>query len=168
MPEPSSLFKTPTVARIYAQQGKFEQARTLYHELLAKDLGDAQLANELAHELGKVELQLAGGTSNLVGERDTLMLTHEAGSLFCSWLLSEGGIENAQLLLGSSPGDLTLRVAGFPHDAPSIVRDISIEREKDSARIPPPVGATYVTASVGLMDSEGTFVSIAHCDMLPI
>lgn len=164
MPEVSGPFNTPTVARIYAQQGKLEQARAIYRQLLAENPSDTELARALA----QVEKQLAQRQTMAPEQGDTLVMAKEGTDLLCSWLLSDDGIRSAQLLLGPAPGELTLRLVGFPRDPDSSVRDIGIDREKGSARVPPPPGASFVAASVGLMDSEGTFVSVAHCDMVPV
>lgn len=163
MPEHNAHFKTLTVARIYAEQGKLDQARKIYRQLLAESPADADLARDLA----TLEREIEARAATALQGSDIVELAWQGRDLLCRWQVSAKGMEGAQALLGQAPGDLTLRIVGFPRDAESSVHDLSVDSEYGTALIPPPRGASYVAASVGLMDSEGIFASIAHCDMLP-
>lgn len=162
---------TPTIARIYAQQGKLDQSAEVYRQLIASTPESDPLAATLAAELEAVEQRLAREGKAPPQELDSLSVetSSEGGRkrLRCRWRVSEAGCRRAQLVIGGE-GQLTLRLAGFPTHGEVATRDTSLERTEGALLVSPPAGATLVTASIGLLDEDGNFASVAHCDMVQL
>ncbi len=162
---------TPTIARIYAQQGKLDQSAEVYRQLLASTSEDDPIAAALATELAAVEQRRQHEAAAPPQELDSLSVetSTEGGrkGLRCRWCISEAGKERARLVIGCD-GQLTLRLAGFPAHGEVATRDTSLEQLEGAILVSPPAGATLVTSSVGLLDEDGNFASIAHCDMVKL
>lgn len=154
---------TPTIARIYAQQGKLPQSRDIYRRLLEATPDDPALTAELA----TVEARLSAQGEEPEPELDSLTVELSKQRLRCRWRVSDEGHVRARLVLGGD-GQLTLRLAGFPADPEVATRDTSLDAASGSLQLSPPPGCSLVTAAIGLLDEDGTFVSIAHCDMVQL
>ena len=161
---------TLTIARIYAQQGKLGQSVEVYERLRAAAPEDTSLAEELAEVKRRLAAEAnapAPDLDSLAVERADEAEASEKPRLRCRWRVSDAGGQRARLVLGSD-GQLTLRVAGFPADSDAATRDTTIDSFDGSLLVSPPPGASLVAASVGLLDDEGNFASIAHCDMVQL
>jgi tetratricopeptide (TPR) repeat protein len=154
---------TQTIARIYVQQGKLEQAEAIYVQLLELSPGDAQLEKELAEV--KKKRQESPASPSL--QKEGLELSKSAETLQCRWTVTTRGVARARLVLGCD-GQLTLRVAGFPADPEVATKDMVLDKLSGSLAFASPPGSSLVTASIGLLDAEGVFASIVHCDMVEL
>lgn len=154
---------TATVARLYMEQGKLDQAEGLYRRLLRDRPDDERLKAGLAEVQRRREGQLDQSGS---GDRVTLELD-PAGAVRCRWHITEEGQASARLVLGES-GRLVLRVVAFPIRPNSTPADTDLDAPTGEATVEPPRGASLVGAAVGLLGSDGGFVSITHCPPLSI
>jgi hypothetical protein len=161
----SDPFVTPTVARIYAQQGRLTEAKVIYQKLLA----DAPNDHALRRELDELERKLAAGPADAPSHTDQVTIEPLGEEqLRCRWTITAQGADRARMVLGSAEGILNLRVVGFPLDPELGIRDTALTDSRGVITVPPPAGADLVAASVGLLSGDGTFVSIAHCDMVDL
>lgn len=157
---------TQTIARIYVQQGKLDQAIAVYEHLLEAHPHDEALIRELAVVRGKVDAQ---GDLPLP-DLDALMVDRTDDippKIRCRWRISEDGGGRARLVLGAD-GQLTLRLSGFPENAAGKPDDIAIDTHDGTLIIAPPAGAILLTAAIGLLDDDGNFASVAHCDLVQL
>jgi tetratricopeptide (TPR) repeat protein len=79
---------TQTIARIYGQQGKLEQAEAIYVQLLELSPGDAQLEKELAEV--KKKRQESPASPSL--QKEGLELSKSAETLQCRWTVTTRGV----------------------------------------------------------------------------
>jgi hypothetical protein len=162
---------TPTIARIYAQQGKLSQSAEVYQQLLKSTAADDPLAATLSSELSAVQRRLQSEQAAPPQELDSLSVetaTEASGKrLRCRFCISDAGTKRARLVIGGE-GQLTLRVAGFPAHGEVATRDTSLDQSEGTVLVSPPAGASLVTAAIGLLDEDGNFASIAHCDMVQL
>ena len=162
---PLDPFATPTVARIYAQQGRFDEALKIYRQLVRQRPGDPTLSSAMA-EL-EARMEQAPQTATMPLDRVDLEL-RAADRLRCQWAISPAGQERAQLVLGAEEGLLTLRLAGFPEPDEAASSDLTLDEPQGHRTLTPAPGTKLLVAAVGLLGSDGTFVSIAHSDMLKL
>jgi hypothetical protein len=145
---------TATVAWLYMEQGKLDQAEQLYRRLQAEDPDDPRPQRGLAEVQRRRQSQLAGSGDQLTLERC-------AGGLRCRWLVTEEGRARAELVLGRQ-GSLVLRVVAFPIDPSVPPGDTLLAGPSGEIQVQPPAGASVVGAAVGLRGESGDFVSITH------
>lgn len=160
------LFATATIASIYVQQGKLQEARAIYRQLLQERPDDRTLRDGLR----RVEAMIAEQRDERPADGrggDRVELSRRDGNLHCRWSITDEGQQRAQLVLGGQ-GQLTLRLVGFPavNDLPP--RDETLDAAGGTLELPRPPGSTLVSAAVGLLDDSGRFASIVHCDLLPV
>ena len=58
--------KTATMAKIFAQQGHYDEAIEIYRHLLSKDPAQGDLANALARTVEKRDKELATGSRDIL------------------------------------------------------------------------------------------------------
>jgi hypothetical protein len=148
-------FTTPTIARLYMQQGKLDEAEAIYRALQKQRPADPRVAEGLAEvERRRQAPAEAGGA----GE-DAVELRAAAGdALECSYRVSEAGRRRATLVLGGE-GTLTLRLCAFPGGKQE---DVALSGDEGAVAVPAALRAPVIAAAVGLRDANGRFVAIAH------
>lgn len=159
-------FATPTIARIYAQQGKLSQSRDVYRALLAE-----KPSPELEAELAEVENKIKDQENNPKSSGDSLLVEISKDNnriqLLCRWSVHQSGINRAAMVLGSS-GKLTLRVLGYPEQASNANQDYPINENEGKIELDAPQGANFITAAIGLLSDKNQFVSIAHAELIQL
>lgn len=148
---------TATVARLYMEQGKLDQAEQIYRGLLRDSPQDPRILQGI-EEVRRRRDELLGASSDDVVALEPL----PDGELTCRWRVSVEGRARAGLVLGGN-GTLVLRIVAFPIAPESRPRDLELDRDAGQASLTPPEGASLVGAAVGLRAGDGTFVSITHC-----
>lgn len=149
---------TPTIARLYLRQGKLEHAARMFEELAANRPSDLKLATELA----QVRQAVAQAKTKAAATTEELRVSARGRELHCTWKISAEGAQRGEWALGA-PGNLVLRVAGFPANPTALPKDIPLTANFGAAKISAPAGASLVTASVGLRGGDERFASIVHC-----
>lgn len=156
---------TATVARLYMEQGRLEQAERLYQALLRQRPRERALVEGLAEVRRRIELTAAPAD----GDRVTLE-SGEGGAVTCRWRVTSEGLTRARLVL-EGDGELILHVVGFPAakdaEGSSIPLDIDQGFEGNTS-LTPPRGATMIAAAVGLRSAAGRFVAAAHCPAMTL
>jgi len=154
---------TATVARLYMEQGKLDQAALIYRNLLDLDPQDIRLASGLAEVQRRRD-----GLAEISGTGDGVRLERVAdGGVVCQWRVTDEGQARGSLALGRT-GRLVLRVVAFPMGPQTTVQDIELSSPTGEMRIDPPAGAELVGAAVGLLGGERAFASITHCAPLEL
>ena len=163
-------FLTVTVAEIYERQGKLDQARDILQQILATHPADTRALQQLDHVQAQIDaLALvaesapdAPGDANEAGNpADWITLRSEVGMLHCQWRVTPEGRRRAEYVL-EGPGDLTLRQAHFASDRDPAVIDVHLDRDQGSLSLSFPAGASVASGALGLQNSDGRFVAIAH------
>ena len=164
MPTDSTLpIATATVAMLYMEQGKLDQAEQIYRHLLRDSPDDPRLVAGLQEVQRRREGQPHGA-----GSDDMVALQVASGrQLICSWRVTAGGRTRARLVLGDD-GALVLRVVAFPSGPKSPPVDVELAETAGEASVTAPGGASLVGAAVGLRGKAGEFVSITHCAPIPL
>ena len=156
--EQKTPFSTATMARIFLDQGRLDQAEAIYRDLLARRPGDELLEQGLAEVERRRQADIAPDLP------DHVRLAVEGGTLCCSWEVSDRGRQRAELVAGSS-GAIVLRISGFPSDPDRTSTDTEVA-EAGELSLPLPPQAQLLAAAVGLRTAEGQFVSIAHSGII--
>ncbi len=153
---PPPPFETATVARIYMMQGMLDEAEALFLKLLEDNPGDERLETGLADVRQRIQDELEAVSS------DCVEVAVRGGKLHCKWTIRDEGRQRAERQLGRD-GELVLRLVAFPLHPSRPEEDIPLESNEGKRTIDRPLRAHLVAAAVGLKDSGGNFVSIAHC-----
>ena len=156
-------FATATIAQIYLQQGKLEQAKAMFERLLRDDPNDERLKAGLR----EADRRLASDDERPSLSTESVMLKLAEGKPRCHWSLTPSAKERAERVLGSR-GQLTLRLVGFPADPGLMPHDTPLKQETGALTLVPPPGALLIAASVGVLNQENRFVSIAHSDLVQL
>jgi hypothetical protein len=138
------------------EQGKLDQAESIYRALLAERPDDPRLTRGLAEVQRRQQ-----GPETLPGEGDHVTLAARGEGLRCSWQVTEQGQARARLVL-AAPGRLALRLVSFPITAGSSPVDTHLSQTAGELIVTPPAG-DLIGAAVGLLSDAGDFVSITHC-----
>ncbi|MCB9556673.1 MAG: tetratricopeptide repeat protein [Deltaproteobacteria bacterium] len=154
-------FVTPTVARIYLDQGKLDQAEQVFKKLLEAHPDDDDLKEGLAEIARRRSTEQRENTQD-----DGVQVEVDGSSLRCRWSTSPSGRHRAELVAGQ-PGDLVLRVVGFPHTPDSAPDDTALTEQQGMLTVDAP-DALMAAASVGLFTKDGQFVSIAHSKIVQL
>jgi hypothetical protein len=178
-PGPSRDLDTLTMARVYLDQGKVEEAAAIYDRLVASACGDARQIAEL-REI--VERSLAGAAAArrradeapaalpAAHGRDLVALVPRGpGRVLCAWEATPRGRAAAAAQLVGRAGVLALRlVTATPGAAAGRdSRDLPLQTEAGEVEVA--VGrAGFACAAVGLLAADGFFAPLAHSDVLPL
>lgn len=147
---------TATVARLYLQQGKLDQAEAIYRKLLGQDPRDPRLLEGLA------QVQRCLAAQHHAAPDEHVTLRSSEGGLLCNWRVTIDGRERAAIVLGHQ-GRLALRLVFFPPAAGN-PRTIALDDLEGQVTLPlSDQEASLAAAAVGLSGDGDRFVSIAHC-----
>jgi hypothetical protein len=137
------------------EQGKLDQAESIYQALLAESPDDPRLTRGLAEVQRRRERP--------AGDGDYVKISLHGRQLRCSWLVTEQGQDRARLVL-AAPGHLALRLVSFPVSAKAspVSADIRLSQAAGELAVTPPAEG-LVGAAVGLLSDGGEFASITHC-----
>lgn len=147
-------FTTPTIARLYLQQGKLDEAEAIYRALRKERPADPRIAEGLAEVERRRQSPEVGGSSEDAVE----LRAAKDETLECSYRVSEAGRRRASLVLGGE-GALTLRLCAFPGGKQE---DLPLAEACGAVALPSSLRAPVIAAAVGLRDANGRFVAIAH------
>jgi len=164
---PTTIRGTPataTIAELYARQGKLDQARAILQRLAHERPTDEHVRKRLEQIEQRIAAELRDGNG---ADEDRAELRLVNDELECYWTISERGIRRARLLAGED-ACLTLRRVDFPTRAKSRPRDLPLTQTTGSVLMPTPPGALVAIIAVGLVDTDGRFVAIAHSDHVVI
>ena len=159
-------FAPATIARIYLDQGKLDEAERIYRQLLERAPADAALAGALA----EIERRRGIAPGSELADSVDLALSESGHTLSCLVRVSQAGCTRAQLVTGGD-GKLVLRLACFPVDPDAPPYDTALDGPRDDGTqlsLSLPEGALLAAASVGLLGDDGTFTSIAHSKILQV
>ncbi len=148
---------TATIARLCMMQGKLDQAKLLYGQLLRETPRDRSLLAGLAEVERREKAQEAPSLSG-----NQLEIFYKDEATWCHWIVTEGGLRRARLVLGQA-GDLILRLVPFPLNPARPPSDTRLPELSGSVALSPPSQTTLLAAAVGLLAAGGRFVSIVHC-----
>ena len=186
MPDSGPLndLDTLTMARVYLDQGKVEEAAAIFDRLVDRACGDARQIVELREV---VERSLAGAAvarrraAEPPGElppchgRDlAAVVPLGPGHLLCAWEATPRGRAAAAAHLAGRDGSLALRlVTATPGGGPDgaagrTTRDLALEHDVGEIRIDAPAGGGFLCAAVGLLAADGGFAPVAHSEVLPL
>jgi len=158
---PSAPFATATVARIYLDQGKLDQAEQIFVQLLERRPGDEQLEEGLAEVRRRRDAQQTAQSS------DAIDVQPADEGVSCRWQVSSAGRHRARLVAGND-GALTLRLACFPTQPDAEPVDTPLEADTGVLARPVTPKATLAAAAVGLLTGDGQFVAIAHSKIVAL
>jgi hypothetical protein len=180
-PGPPSDLDTVTMARVYLDQGKVEEAAAIYDRLVARAYGDDRQLVEL-REL--VERSLAGAAAArrranarpadlppCHGHDLVAVVPLGPGRILCTWEATPRGRAAAAAQLAGRTGALALRlVTTTPGAAPNgtagrATRDLPLDAEVGDVLVAVDAGG-FLCAAVGLLAGDGSFAPVAHSDVL--
>ena len=148
---------TATIARLCMIQGKLEQAKLLYGQLLRENPRDRRILAGLADVERREKAREAPSPS-----ANKLEIYVQDGATWCRWQVTEEGLRRARLVLGQA-GDLILRLIPFPLSPARPPSDTPLPELSGKLALSPPSQTALLAGAVGLLAAEGRFVSIVHC-----
>jgi hypothetical protein len=168
---------TETMARVYLEQGKVDEAAAIYHRLLDRAADDAGQIEHLGSLLAASETRRADARRRVAQPAAAVSTAPEMelcalvpqgpGQATCLWEVTPRGRGAAQRQLADAPGRLVLRVVvwafGTPRsDAARWDRDFGADADTGGRVVELPAEGGLATAAIGLRSPGGAFAAIAH------
>jgi hypothetical protein len=168
---------TFTMARIYLDQGRVEEATAIYDRLIAGACGDADQIAALRATVAQSLAAAADARRHAAEVPTALPETHDRdlvalaprrpGAVLCVWEATPRGQAAAAAQLAGRPGRLVLRtVTRVPGAAAAVSRDFPLDSAVGEVDLAVPTTGGFLCAAVGLLARDGTFAPLAHADVL--
>jgi hypothetical protein len=176
-----SDFDTLTLARIYLEQGRVDDAAAIYDRLVASACGDAQQIVQL-RDIVERSLSGAAAARRRANEAPaTLPPRHGRdlvavvclgpGRVLCAWEATPRGQAAAAAQLRGRAAGLAVRVVTSTPGAGAAARatrDVPAAADVGEVEVAAPATGGFVCAAVGLLAEDGSFAPVAHSEVMPL